>query len=66
MRINFDFEDFDCVRIGDDPVNVEFWACVLDVSAFDIRYAMQHVGDGVSAVTRYLLGAALEASVSLH
>lgn len=58
---------FDCVRIdGLSDADVEFWACVLEVSAHDIRHAMALVGDSVSAVSCYLGVWHAKGSDSIH
>ncbi len=58
-------EEFDGLRIVGDH-DIDFWACVLDVSEFDVRRAIATVGNTVSAVVQLLQGVGIEVPTVWH
>jgi len=58
-------EEFDGLRIVGDH-DIDFWACVLDVSEFDVRRAIATAGNTVSAVVQLLQGVGIEVPTVWH
>ena len=58
-------DEFDTLRIVGEQ-DIDFWACVLNVSEFDVRRAMATVGNGVSAIVEFLQDVGIEVPVVWH
>jgi hypothetical protein len=58
-------EQFDGLRIVGDH-DIDFWACVLDVTEFDVRRAIATVGNGVADVVQLLQGVGIEVPQVWH